>query len=185
MYKQTIDERKKNLDEVVNHYTEEIAKIRTGRANAGMVENLMVDYYGSRSPLKQIASINTPEPRTILIQPWDKGSLVYIEAAIRESDMGFSPNNDGQVIRINIPALNEERRVELVKFLNKKTEESKIAVRTVREDVWKSIQDLEKEGQIGEDDKFQGKDHLQKVVDEYNTKLEVLREKKEKDIMTV
>lgn len=173
------------MDEVVNHYTEEIAKIRTGRANAGMVENLMVDYYGSRSPLKQIASINTPEPRTILIQPWDKGSLVYIEAAIRESDMGFNPNNDGQVIRINIPALNEERRVELVKFLNKKTEESKIAVRTVREDIWKSIQDMEKDGAIGEDDKFQGKDHLQKVVDEYNAKLEVLREKKEKDIMTV
>lgn len=185
MFKQAIEERKKNFEEVVSHYTEEIAKIRTGRANAGMVENLMVDYYGSRSPLKQIASINTPEPRTILIQPWDKGSLVYIEAAIRESDMGFNPSNDGAVIRINIPALNEERRVELVKFLNKKTEESKIAIRTIREDVWKSIQDMEKEGTIGEDDKFQGKDHLQKVVDEYNAKLEVLREKKEKDIMTV
>lgn len=185
MYKNLIEERKIDLDEAVNHYNEEIGKIRTGRANAGMVEGLMVDYYGARTPLKQIASINTPEPRTILIQPWDKGSLIYIEAAIRESDMGFNPNNDGQVIRINIPALNEERRTELVKFLNKKTEESKIAVRTIREDVWKKIQDLEKEGTISEDDKFQGKDQLQKVVDEYNAKLEVLREKKEKDIMTV
>lgn len=185
MYKQLIDERKKDLEEAVNHFNEEIGKIRTGRANAAMVEGLMVDYYGARTPLKQIASINTPEPRTILIQPWDKGSLAGIEAAIRESDMGFNPNNDGQVIRINVPALNEERRTELVKFLNKKTEESKIAVRTIREDIWKKIQDLEKEGTISEDDKFQGKDQLQKVVDEYNAKLEVLREKKEKDIMTV
>lgn len=185
MYKNLIEERKLDLDEAVNHFTEEIGKIRTGRANAGMVEGLMVDYYGARTPLKQIATINTPEPRTILIQPWDKGSLAGIESAIRESDMGFNPNNDGQVIRINIPALNEERRTELVKFLNKKTEESKIAVRTIREDVWKKIQDLEKEGKIAEDEKFLGKDLLQKVVDEYNAKLETLREKKEKEIMTV
>jgi ribosome recycling factor len=185
MYKELIEEKKMDLDEAVNHFAEETAKIRTGRANVGMVEGLVVDYYGAKTPLKQIASINTPEPRTILIQPWDKGSLSAIETAIRESDMGFNPNNDGQVIRINIPPLNEERRTELVKFLNKKTEESKIAVRTIREDVWKKIQDMEKEGALAEDDKFAGKDLLQKVVDEYNAKLEVLREKKEKDIMTV
>lgn len=180
-----ITERKKDWDEAVGHYVVEIGKIRTGRANAAMVEGLLVDYYGTRTPLKQIASISTPEARTILIQPWDKRSLVNVEAAIRESDLGFNPANDGQVVRISVPPLNEERRLELVKFLSKKTEEAKIAVRNIREEVWKKIQELEKAGTIGEDDKFQGKDALQKAVDEYNSKLEELREKKEKDIMTV
>ncbi|TAK96333.1 ribosome recycling factor [Patescibacteria group bacterium] len=185
MYKQAIDEKRKALDEAIGHYVVEVGKVRTGRANPAVVENLMVDYYGTRTPLKQIASITAPEARLIMIQPWDKGSLVYIESAIRESDLGLNPSNDGQVVRIAIPPLNEERRVELVKFLNKKTEESKVAVRTIREDLWKRIQEMEKEGSIAEDDKFQGKEYLQKVVDEYNTKLEELRAKKEKDIMTV
>jgi ribosome recycling factor len=185
MYKQLVDEKKKNLDEAVSYYEVEIGKIRTGRANPAMVETLSVDYYGTRTPLKQIASVNIPEARLIVIQPWDKGSLVYIEAAIRESDLGFNPTNDGQVIRIVIPSLNEERRVEMVKFLNKKTEESKVAIRTVREEIWKKIQELEKEGVLSENDKFHGKDYLQKEVDIYNQKLEVLREKKEKEIMTV
>ena len=126
-----------------------------------------------------------PEPRQIVISPWDKGALTQIEAAIRESDLGLNPVNDGSVIRIMLPALTEERRRELVKTLNARAEEARISIRTTREDVWKEIQEAEKEGLIGEDDKFRGKDELQKVVDEYNAKLESVREKKEGEIMTV
>lgn len=169
----------------VEHFANEAAKIRTGRANPGLVENLSVDYYGTRTPLKQIANIMIPEARQILIQPWDKGSLVQIEAAIRESDLGLNPGNDGLAIRIILPALNEDRRRDFVKALNSKAEEGRIAIRTVREGIWKDIQEKEHAGEIAEDDKFLGKDELQKVVDEYNQKLETIREKKEEEILTV
>ena len=185
MYKELIDNKKTDLDKAIEFFKEEIGKIRTGRANPAMVEHLMVDYYGTKSPLKQVASINVPEPRLITIQPWDKDSLVSIEAAIRESDLGFNPANDGQVIRLNIPPLTEERRNELVKVLNQRTEDAKIAVRNIREELWKEIQNIEKEGKISEDDKFKGKEKLQEMIDEYNKKIEEIREKKEKEIMTV
>lgn len=174
-----------NFQSVIEHFMVELAKLRTGRANASLVEDISVDYYGSRTPLKQIASINAPEPRLIVIQPWDKGGLANIEAAIRESDLGLNPMNDGQIIRLSIPPLNEERRNEIVKALNKKSEEAKISIRNIREEIWKEIQSKEKSGEIPEDEKFKGKDALQKVVDEYNKKIEEIREKKEKEIMTV
>ena len=185
MYKELIENKKADLDKAVEHFKEETGKIRTGRANPAIVEHLMVDYYGTKSPLKQVASINVPEPRLITIQPWDKDSLVSIETAIRESDLGLNPANDGQVIRLNIPPLNEERRNELVKVLNQRTEDAKIAVRNIREELWKEIQNIEKEGKISEDDKFKGKEKLQEVVDEYNKKIEEIRERKEKEITTV
>lgn len=185
MYKSIADGKKGDLEKSLEHLAEEIGKIRTGRANPALVENLMVDYYGTKTPLKQIASINVPESRLLVIQPWDKGALVYIESALRESDLGFNPNNDGQVIRINIPALTEERRKELVKLLNQRAEDAKISVRNIREEVWKEIQEAEKEGKMSEDDKFVGKDYLQKIVDEYNKKIEEIREKKENEIMTI
>lgn len=169
----------------LEHFNLEAAKLRTGRANPAMVEGLMVNYYGTRTPLKQVASINVPEPRLIMIQPWDKDSLVNIEAAIKESDLGINPNNDGQIIRLNIPPLTEERRKDLVKVLHKKAEESRVNIRGIREEIWREIQNLEKEGGISEDDKFKGKDDLQEVIDEYNRKVEEIREKKEKEIMTV
>ncbi|MDD2766545.1 MAG: ribosome recycling factor [Candidatus Moranbacteria bacterium] len=174
-----------NFENAVEHFANESSKIRTGRAQPSLVENLMVDYYGTKTPLKQIANIMIPEARQILIQPWDKGSLALIEAAFRESDLGLNPNNDGVALRITLPALTEDRRHDFVKTLNAKAEEGRIAIRTVREGIWKDIQDKEKSGEISEDDKFQGKDELQKVVDEYNQKLEDIREKKEKDILTV
>ena len=174
-----------NLQDAIEHLKTELGKLRTGRANPAMVEGLMVNYYGAQTPLKQVASINTPEPRLIVVQPWDQDSLVNIEAAIKESGLGLNPNNDGKVIRLNIPQLNEERRNDLVKVLNKIAEETRVSVRNIREDIWKEIQDLEKEGKISEDDKFSGKDDLQKVVDEYNKKIEEIREKKEKEIITV
>ena len=144
-----------------------------------------MDYYGTRTPIKQIANVTIPEARQILIQPWDKGAMQPVETAIRESDLGFNPGNDGNVIRITLPQLTEDRRRELVKSLNSRAEDSRISIRATREEIWKEIQELEKSGDIGEDDKFAGKDELQKAVDEYNTKIEDLREKKEKEIMTV
>lgn len=185
MVKELIDGKKGDFENAVTHFAEEAAKLRTGRANPALVEHIMVDYYGTKTPLMQIASISIPEARQILIQPWDKGAMQPIETAIRESDLGLNPGNDGQNIRVVLPALNEERRRDLVKTLGARAEDARIAIRTVREDIWKEIQDMEKEGVIGEDDKFQGKDTLQKVVDEYNAKIESLKEKKEEEIMTV
>lgn len=185
MIKELIDDKKAEFEGAVLHFGEEAAKIRTGRAHPGLVENLSVDYYGTRTPLRQIASISIPEARQILITPWDKGSLVLIEAAIRESDLGLNPGNDGVALRITLPTLTEETRKDFVKALNQRAEEARIVVRNVREDIWKDIQDLEKSGDISEDDKFSGKDELQKVVDEYNQKLETLRKKKEEEILTV
>lgn len=173
------------FEKAVEFFKEEAAKIRTGRANTSLVDGLMVEYYGTKSPIKQIASVTVSDPRTITIAPWSRDSLVNIEKAIRESQLNLNPNNDGQVIRINIPPLNEERRKELVKFLNQKTEESRVVVRKIREDIWEEIQEMEKSGQIAQDDKFTGKDKLQKVVDEYNQKIEEIRKKKEEEIMTV
>jgi ribosome recycling factor len=185
MYKKIIDNKKIDFEDAIEHLNVEMGKIRTGRANPVLVEGLVVDYYGTKTPLKQIASINAPEARLLVIQPWDKGALVYIESALRESDLGFNPNNDGQVIRINIPALTEERRKELVKALNQRSEDAKISIRNIREESWKEIQEAEKEGKMSEDDKFSGKDYLQKIVDEYNEKIEEIREKKEREIMTI
>ena len=185
MYTQVLETKKTDLEKAIEHLQIELGKLRTGRATPSLVEDLKVDYYGTKTPLKQIAAINTPEPRTIMIQPWDRGALVSIESAIRESDLGFNPNNDGIVIRINIPMLTEERRKDLVKVLNQKAEESRIAVRMVREDALKEIQDMEKAGDISEDDKFKGKDKLQEIIDQYNKKIEEIRAKKEQDIMTV
>lgn len=185
MFKNIVDGKKDDLEMAIEHLNSEMGKIRTGRANPALVEGLMVDYYGTRTPLKQIASINAPEARLLTIQPWDKGALVYIESALRESDLSLNPNNDGQIIRINIPALTEERRKELVKLLNQRAEDAKISIRNVREESWKEIQDAEKEGRMSEDDKFSGKDYLQKIVDEYNKKIEEIRAKKETEIMTI
>jgi ribosome recycling factor len=185
MVTETISSSRESFDKTIDFFKEELGKFRTGRASTSLVEGLTVDYYGSKSPLKQVASITIPEPRTIMISPWDKDSLVSIEKAVRESDLGLNPINDGIAVRINIPDLTEERRKELVKALNSKAEEARVSVRKIREEAWDRIQDAEKEGKIGEDDKFSGKDKLQKVVDEYNDKIEEIRKKKEEEIMKI
>ena len=185
MVKSLIDGKKGDLEKALERFREDLSQLRTGRASTSLVDSLMVEYYGSRSPIKQIASITTPDPKTVMIAPWDKDNLVNIEKAVRESQLNLNPMNDGQVIRINIPPLNEERRKELVKVLNQKAEEARVAVRRNREDVWNEIQEMEKEGAIAEDDKFSGKERLQKMIDEYNAKIEETREKKEQEIMTI
>lgn len=185
MYNEVINEKRSDFDRVIEHFKIEAGKIRTGRANPSIVEDLLVDYYGAKTPLKQIASINIPEPRTIAIQPWDRGALSAIEGAIRESDLNLNPMNDGIMVRINIPLLTEERRKDLVKVLNSKAEESRIGIRNVREEALKEVGEMEKEGMISEDDRFKAKDKMQEVVDEYNKKIEEIKIKKEAEIMTV
>ena len=185
MYKEIIEQQEMNFEEVLEHFKGEIDKFRTGRATPALVDYLVVDYYGTKTPMKQIASINVPEPRSLMIQPWDRGALSAIENAIRTANIGLNPNNDGVVIRIALPPLTEERRKELVKALNQKAEEARIAIRNIREDAWKEIQALEKDGSIGEDDKFKAKEELQEVVEINNQKVEEMRKKKEVDMLTV
>lgn len=184
-YKIIVDEKKNDCEGAIDHFAKELNTIRTGRANPALVEGIFVDYYGTKTPLKQMASISVPEPRALLVQPWAGDALAAIEQAIRTSDLGLNPSNDGAVIRIILPALTEERRKDLVKVLNQKAEEAKVSVRAVREDAWGTLQERARNGSISEDDKFRGKDYLQKIVDEYNKKIEEMREKKEREIMTV
>lgn len=185
MLDQIISKTGPRMEKAVERLKEEIGKLRTGRANPAMVENLSVEYYGTKSPLKQVASITIPEPRLIVVAPWDRDNLVDIEKAVNEAGLGLNPTNDGQVVRIAIPPLNEERRADLVKVLGKYSEEARVQTRQARETAWDEIQDLVKEGKLGEDVKFKGKEQLQKLVDEYNGKIEEIRNKKEKEITEI
>lgn len=185
MFQQYIALEKKRFENTIVNFKKELAKIRTGRASSSLLDGIFVEVYGSKMPIEQLATIHIPEPRTITISPWDKGNAVQIEAAIRDSDLGLNPANDGQVIRLNLPSLTEERRGELVKMVGKRAEEARIAVRRIREDIWSAIQKAQEAGEFGEDEKFSGKEALQKVVDEYNEKIEEVRKKKEEEVRTV
>jgi ribosome recycling factor len=159
--------------------------IRTGRANASLLDRVMVEYYGTETQLKSLANINTPDATTITIQPYDKGSAAQIEKAIAMSDIGLTPNNDGQVIRLNIPPLTSDRRKQLVKMAGKLAEEGKVGIRNIRRDAIDSIRTEEKNSEISEDESRDLQDEVQKVTDEFNQKIDDLLAVKEKDIMTV
>jgi ribosome recycling factor len=156
--------------------------IRTGRAHPSFVEAVKVDYYGTKTPLRQLASIATPEPRLIVVQPWDKGSMDMIEKAILASDIGITPTNDGKVIRLSMPQLTQERRDELIKVLHRIAEEGKVSLRNTRHHANEEAAKLEKDNQMTEDDKFMAKDRVQKLTDEYTKKIEEALTEKEKDI---
>lgn len=185
MYKEIIDNIKPDLEKTIEYLKGELNKLRVGRATPAMVEDLEIECYGQKMSLKQLSNISTPQPRLIVIQPWDKSILGGIEKGISRSSLGLAPIVDGDLIRITIPQLSEERRKELTKILSEKVEEARISIRHKREEAWKEIQEREKAGEIREDDKFRGKDELQKVVDEYNEKVEEMRKNKEQEIMTV
>ena len=159
--------------------------IRTGRANTSLLDRVMVEYYGSETLLKSLANISVPESTTILIQPYDKSSMAQIEKAISMSDLGLTPNNDGQVIRLNIPPLTSERRQELVKLAGKLAEEGKVALRNIRRDAMDSIRKQEKNTEISEDESRDLQDEIQKVTDQYTKKIDALLAAKEEDITTV
>jgi ribosome recycling factor len=173
------------MDKTIESLHEDFKRIRSGRANAGLVEGLVVDYYGSRTPLKQLASISVPEPRLIVIQPWDKGALPEIEKSFQKSDLGLNPNNDGKVIRISIPALTEERRKELVKVAKGKAEDARVAIRNIRRDGNEEVKTAEKDGHVSEDDSKKTLDEIQKITDEYIEKINKFLDAKDAEIMEV
>jgi ribosome recycling factor len=159
--------------------------IRTGRANASLLDRVLVEYYGTPTPLKSLASINTPDASTITIQPYDKGSLTLIEKAISLSDIGLTPSNDGQVVRLNIPPLTSERRKEFVKLAAKFAEEGKVSIRNMRRDAVDSVRKQEKNSEISKDESQDLQDKIQKLTDKYIAKIDEVLAEKEKDITTV
>lgn len=180
-----IDQKQTDFQKCVDHLKSELATLRTGRANAALVENLMVELYGVPTQLSHMAQIMIPEARVIAIQPYDKSALKDVEKAILASNIGITPVNDGNFIRLNIPQMTEERRKELVKVVGKMSEQARVTVRNVREEIWKEIQKMEKDGKISEDDKIGGKEELQKVVDKFNEEIKKLTDTKEKEVMTI
>ncbi len=176
---------KQDLEKVLEKYQQELKSVRTGRANPHIVEDLIIDYFGTPTPIKQAANVSASDARTIVISPWNKDSLVDIEKAINESELGINPINDGEVVRLSFPPLTEERRVELTKIVGQKSEEARIKVRKLREKIREEIQQDEKDGKISEDDKTKKEKDLQKIIDEYNEKIEEIHKKKEEELMTV
>ncbi|ACB85013.1 ribosome recycling factor [Natranaerobius thermophilus] len=160
----------------------ELASLRAGRANPSILEGINVDYYGMATPLNQLANISAPEPRLLVVQPYDKSAIEDIEKAILKSDVGLTPNNDGQVIRLAVPQLTEERRNELVKIVRQKGEDTKVVVRNVRRDANDELKKLEKEKEISEDESIRGQDEIQKITDKYIKKIDEVMNAKEEEI---
>lgn len=181
----TIDQAKIEFEKGIETFKAELSKLRTGRANPNMIEDLKLDYYGTPTPIKQLAAITVPEPRQLLIQPWDKNALASMEKAIRESDLALNPTNEGDKLRITVPLLTEDRRKEMTKLVGKLAEEARVRIRNIREEVIKAVKRQEEAGEIPEDERFRVQERLQKIVDEYNGKVKGTAEGKEKEIMTV
>ena len=171
------------MDKTIEALKFEFSTIRAGRANAQMLDKIRVDYYGTPTPINQVGSISVPEPRTLMISAWDKSAMKEIEKAIRNSDLGLNPTNDGEVIRINVPALTEERRKELCKQAKKASEEFKVRIRNERRDANDKLKKLEKEGEITEDELKKAQDNVQKMTDKYTKEIDSLLETKEKDMV--
>ena len=181
-YKETISKIKPEFDKVINFLERELSKIHTGRATPALVEDVQVECFGEKFPLKQLAAISIPEPKQILIQPWDKSYVEGILAALGKTGIGASPILDKDVIRINLPPLSEEYRKQLTHLIVEKQEESRRTIRHWREEAWGEIQNGFREGKVREDDKFRAKDELQKLIDDYNEKIEKIGESKKKEI---
>ncbi len=182
MYKDIIEKIKPELNKAVDYLEGEVKKLRTGRATPSLVEDIEVNCFGNKMPLKQLAAISVSGPRQIVIQPWDDSYIQSIEEAISKSELGTSPVVDKNIIRIFLPEATEEYRKELLKLLSEKKEEVRQTIRRWREEVWKEIQEKTDSGEIREDDKFKAKEELQRVVDDYNQKAEEIVERKEKEI---
>lgn len=173
------------MEKTIAVLKDDLSVIRAGRANPTLLDKIIVDYYGTPTPLKQMAGISAPEPRTILVQPWDKSAMKDIEKAIQMSDMGFNPTNDGTQIRIAIPQLTEERRKELTKLVSKTGENSKVALRNERREANDKIKKMEKDSELTEDEAKKATDEVQKIIDKYTKTVDELVAKKEKEIMEV
>ncbi len=185
MIKETVKEAETRMKSALQVLEEDLAGIRTGRASPTLVERLQVEYYGMPTPLLQLATISVPEPRVLLIRPFDATTLKAIERAILASDLGLTPNSDGKAIRLNIPILTEDRRRDLVKMVHHRLEETRIAIRNVRRDLMKDLRDFEKEKLISEDDLEEAEEELQKLTDKEIHQVEGIGERKQKEIMEV
>ena len=173
------------MDRTLEAFRRDLTQLRTGRAAPSLVENLTVDYYGTATPLKQIASISAPDARAIMVQPWDRGSLREIEKSLQRSEMGFNPSNDGNVITVPIPPLTNERRQEMVKLLRRKAEESKVSVRNVRRDGLETLRKMERDKGISQDENRRAQDQLQKVTDGHTRQVDDTASAKEAEILQV
>lgn len=180
-----LEDTKKKMEKVIESTKKEFASLRTGRANPSLLDRVEVEAYGTRMPLDQVAMVSAPEPRMLLLQPYDKSTISSIEKAIRIADLGLNPANDGALIRIAIPALTEERRKEMVKTAKKIAEEMKVAVRNVRRDANDEIKKMEKASELTEDDSKKSQNDIQKLTDQYITKIDEILAAKEKEIMEV
>ncbi len=179
IYQETKDNMGKSIDALKNEFN----RVRTGRASLTILDGIRVDYYGTLTPLNQMATLSVPESRLITIQPWDVSVIKEVEKAILKSDLGLTPSNDGKIIRISIPPLTEERRKELVKVINKISEDHKIAVRNIRRDSNELLKGLKKDGDISEDDAFKAQDQVQKITDEHIKLIDDVNKDKEKEIL--
>lgn len=185
MLNEVFEDAKDRMQKAVTTLDKEFKKLRTGRASVALVDGIRVEYYGTPTPLNQLATLTVPEPRTIMIQPWDQSCIGEVEKAIMKSELGLTPMNDGKVIRIHVPPLTEERRRELVKLVKKMAEEAKVAVRNIRRDANEIIKDLKKEKEISEDEQFKGQEEVQKITDDFIKKIDELSAAKEKEILEI
>jgi ribosome recycling factor len=182
---QSMKDGTEKMEKAVAHLKEDLAGIRTGRASASVLNRITVEYYGTPVPLNQLASINVPEPRTLMVQPFDKTSLGAIEKAIQTSDLGITPSNDGNAIRLGFPPLTQERRKELVKQLHGRTEDGRVAVRNVRRHAKEQMEKLEKDSAISEDELVRGEKELQKLTDRFVAEIDEIQRHKEQELMEV
>jgi ribosome recycling factor len=185
MINEVLDELRERMQKSVEALQDDLLSIRTGRASPALVEKLPVEYYGTATPLNQMASIAAPEPRLLVIRPWDPSALADIERAILRSDLGLTPMNDGMLIRLSIPRLTEERRRELVKVVSRRVEEARIAVRNLRRDALQDLKEFEKEKMISEDEFFRGKDKVQELTDEFVEEIDGIGTRKEEEVMEI
>ena len=183
MIQKTYEETKDRMNKSVETLKGELKRIRTGRASAALLDGIRVDYYGTPTPVAQMASVSIPESRLIVIQPWDITAIKEIEKAIMKSDLGVTPSSDGKLIRISMPPLSEERRKQLAKTLHKTCEEYKVAIRNIRRDSNEVIKDLKKDGDLAEDDAFKAQDEIQKMTDEFIKHVDEIFKEKEKEIL--
>ncbi len=180
-----LQDAERRMDKSVEAAAHEFTTVRTGRASAGLLDRIEIDYYGQKTPLKQLATVNVPESRLLTVQPYDPGSVKTIERAIQESDLGLTPSNDGKVIRLPIPQLTEERRKELVKVVKHLAEEGRVAVRNIRRDVMHDLKELVKEGDVGDDEERRAEERAQKLTDDHVKRIDELLKRKEEEIMEV
>jgi ribosome recycling factor len=185
MINDVLAEAKKAMDKSVEALQADLAALRTGRASTGLVNKLMVEYYGTPTLLQELALVSVPEAQLIAIRPYDPGALKHIERAIMQSDLGMTPNNDGKIIRLQVPTLTEERRRSLVKTVAKRVEEARVSVRNTRREKLEDLREFEKEKMVSEDDFYVGRDQLQKLTDDYIKKLDDIGATKEKEILAV